>query len=272
MYAVKGWKNPFFKHEDKKPQTVSGKYLVRAVAAMMGVVTLASGAYFILTMPAFAFSKMYIEGQRTLSPQRVEIATWHHLAEQKSLYRWKLDAEALRAHLLSTLPLVSAQVATHDNEIRLVLEEQIQFIAVRHRDALWLMTKDGIASRQTTREEIHDTNLIPDDQYYEIVLDAGADAPIAGSSILNSGYLSSLETYKTILNGLQIAHILGIQLTDDAGKVLLVTDLPYAIIFNPYKDAQTQINRMREVLRGATGEAAPTSYVDIRFGERVYVR
>jgi hypothetical protein len=168
-----------------------------------------------------------------------------------------------------TLEQVAA--AIHDNEYLITVQEAVTMIPLRIGTDVWFASKEGIVQRKATPEDIQEGIIIPSDVYCEIdvseVLGAESTSVQEGSHILSPETFSQIARYQNMFaeKGIMITSL---KVTEDSGKSIAYTQEGFAVFFTPWKDAVTQGDRLARVL----AEATPQSYVDIRFGERVYVK
>ncbi len=275
LYAVKGWKNPFFQAPSPEkthtgiPWFVGGGFFV--------FIALVSLIFWIAVRPTHLLTDIKIEGTRMLPSQRFALSIHTFLQEEKwlgipRLFSWRINTTALEQMLITTYPLEHASCVLDKHMLTCAVEEKVQFIPLKVSNQIFLLDKNGVVIRETTQDELTAGKIIPSEKLFFLVAEEGTNAPSVGTPFLKASYLQSLEQYGILLHQYANLTLSQFALTTDAARVIVQTDKPYTIIINPFLNAATQVARYQKVMHELPIDQQPTTYIDIRFHERIYVR
>ena len=102
---------------------------------------------------------------------------------------------------------------------------------------------------------------------YPIVYDKrGAETALNETNLLPDTYISAIITWQKYLEGPGKMKPKFFSLDNLNSGIIIVTNQPWQIIFQPKNNIEAQINTLKEILP----TIKPGGYVDLRFGEKVY--
>lgn len=268
------WRNPLF--SDPK---VRERSLERLRYFLYSLLVIASGAaclsllFWFGVQDKFAVTSVRVEGMRSISDKKLAQDVLRDLSEctawfSPCLYAWNVPQEDVLKGLQHTYALEQITGTLQNQEFFIQVREAVTLIPLRIGSSVWFASQTGVLQMEATQEDIAAGILIPPDVYSEIdVSEAFNEAPGVGMQVLSPEVFESITAYKKAFTGQGIA-IASFTLTKDAGKIIANTAQGFSIFFTPWEDASVQVRRLGDVLQ----EATPQSYVDIRFGERIYVK
>ena len=268
------WKNPLFADPKVRERTSERlRYVLYTLLVLVSFAACVSLLFWFGVQDRFAISEVRASGMRSVSNQVLardalyELTACRHLFAP-CLYTWNVGKGGVVAVLSGAYTL--EQIATSVEEHALVLQvrEAVTLIPLRINSAVWFATQSGVLQMEATADDIAAGVLIPPEAYSEIDVSATVkEAPVVGMEVLSAERFAQIAAYRKEFTSHGIA-ITSFTVTEDAGKVIATTGQGFAVFFTPWEDAEVQVGRMSDVLK----EATPQSYVDIRFGERIYVK
>lgn len=268
------WKNPLF--ADPKVRERSSerlRYTLYSLLVGVSFFSCLSLLFWFGTQEKFAITNIRVEGMRSIPDKKLAGDVLATLFECKKLlapcfYTWNLPHNDVLATLQSVYTLEQAGSTVQDNELLIQIREAVTLIPLRIDAAVWFASQAGVLQKEATSEEISAGILIPPEAYSEIDVSAAVDAvPAVHMEVLSPEVFANIALYRKIFTEQGIA-IASFVLTEDAGKVIANTTQGFAVFFTPWENASVQVRRLTDVLQ----EVTPQSYVDIRFGERIYVK
>lgn len=283
-HGSQGMGNPLF---PRKESPKSRWPWIIAVMLATGVVTSIAG---IVYGPYFEIETIEVNGTVTLAPEDIDAELQKQLLLKRlfvlpNSHRLFFDAASAEVMLQKNFPLKSVDIQKNGSTLTVVIEEDIFMVAFRSGEAIyWLdptgkiirvaepnemaavLTKVGVSVPEGTSlavinndmpviQEKTATERLPDEQ---VVTEVVIDNVIAFSHGLRSVGINPNEF-----------------VSDDIGLpwFTVTSDKPYTILFDATKDVNTQLSVLKAVVeeRFATPGDVPR-YIDVRFGNRVYVR
>lgn len=272
VYAA-SWGNPLFADPKVKERSLTRtRYVAYSLLVLVSTITFFSALFWFGTQDRFALVEVRTEGMRSIPNETLSLRALHkartctHLFAP-CLYRWNIGRAEIVEMLQSSYELEYVSLLAQDHLITLQLREAVTMIPLRIGSQVWFATQTGVLKTEATAEDIAAGIIIPADVYQEIDVSVVVEQGSPEMQVLSAQMFQQILAYKRAFfeRGIPIASF---SLTDDAGKVMAHTQMGFAIFFTPWEDAERQIHR----LTGVLSQATPQSYVDIRFGERIYVK
>ena len=272
VYAA-SWKNPLFADPKVKERSSErARYVAYSFLVMVSCIAFFSGLFWLGTQQRFVINEVQVEGMRSVPNKKIALRVLHtSLACEylfaPCLYKWNISRANIPDVLHGVYNLEQVTVFTNEHLLLVQLREAVTMIPVRIGTQVWFATQSGVLQSPATADDIAAGIVIPADAYTEIDVSAVVQEGVAGMQVVDAETFSSLAAYKKafLTQGLPVTSF---ALTNDAGKMVAYTQTGFAVYFTPWEDADTQVQRLTNVLAQAT----PQSYVDIRFGERIYVK
>lgn len=274
-YAA-SWKNPLFSDPKVRDRAHERTRLVM-YSALMGTALVACGAlaFWFATQDRFFLNDIVVTGMRSVPNEKLALMAWHEVRQctrfgAPCMFTWNESAADVAKQLSGAYTLEQIEVMPNEHALTITVKEAVTLIPVKIGNDIWFATQGGVLQTKATPEDIAAGILIPPDAYHEIDVTQALlkdQAIEAGAQILTPETFAAIATYQKTFaaNGIAITSY---ACTSDAGKVIAHTSQGYLVYITPWQDAETQVRRMLEVLK----EASPQAYIDIRFGERIYVK
>jgi hypothetical protein len=272
VYAA-SWKNPLFVDPKVKERSSERlRYGIYSLLLIVSCITFFSGLFWFGTQPRFVINNVQVEGMRSIPNEKIALhvlqtalACEHFFVP--CLYGWNISHANISDVLHGTYSLEQVTISTDEHLLLAQLHEAVTMIPVRIGTQVWFATHSGILQSPATADDIAAGIVIPADTYTEIDASAVVEEGAVGMQIVSAEVFHAIAAYKKIFVTQGIS-LVSFELTNDAGKVIAYTKDGFAVYFTPWEDADVQIRRLISVLAQAT----PQSYVDIRFGKRIYVK
>lgn len=272
MYAA-SWKNPLFvdpKVKERSSERV--RYVAYSLLVIVSCIAFFSGLFWLGTQQRFVIYDVQVDGMRSIPNKKIALHVLQTSLECEylfapCLYNWNIARADIPDMLHGVYSLEQVTVSTNEHLLIVQLREAVTMIPVRIGSQVWFATQLGVLQSLATADDIAAGIVIPADAYTEIDVSAVIEEGVVGMQVIDAETFSFLAAYKKafLAQGLPITSLV---LTDDAGKVIAYTQTGFAVYFTPWEDADIQVRRLTNVLAQAT----PQSYIDIRFGERIYVK
>ncbi len=272
MYAG-SWKNPFFS-DPKVKERAYERSRIAWYMALTGVsaCALASLAFWYATQPRFAIHAINAEGMRSLPNAVLARTAYEEIKKCRAFglpcwYTWNYEKAEIENQLKEKFPLEKSTLHIEGRNMFITVSESVTTIPLRIGSEVWFATQTGTLLKIATEEERNAGVLIPRDVYTEIDVTKAIDKGEVGAQVASADVFNTLNAYKEVFKekGIIIDHLV---LTRDAGKIIAVTKEGYSIFFSPFEAPREQGERAAKVL----AERTPGSYIDIRFGDRVFVK
>lgn len=272
VYAA-SWGNPLFADPKVKERSLERtRYVAYSLLVLISIITFFSALFWFGTQDRFALVEVHTEGMRSIPNEVLSLRalqkarTCTHLFAP-CLYRWNVERAEIPHMLHSSYELEYVSLSVQEHLLTLQLRESVTMIPLRIGSQVWFATQTGVLKAEVTAEDISAGIIIPADVYQEIDVSAVIEEGSPDVQVLSAQIFQQILVYKQafVERGIPITSF---SLTDDAGKVIAHTQMGFAIFFTPWEDAERQIHR----LTGVLSQTTPQSYIDIRFGERIYVK
>lgn len=282
-YESRSFQNPYFR--PKEPR--------RWVGYVIGTLCLAGtigGAWALLSLPAFAYETVHVEGTETIASADVEreVRTYLDTGVVRAFRRsnrFLFDADALRERLSSAFPFDRVSVETTGKGIDVRVRERQSELLWRSADRLWLVDLQGVVIRALTPEETAGvsgpapawepgTPMPPllRLKRLQTFVDVNAEAVTVGGNVLSPAEVTGIRRVQDRLLDL------GVPFTETrvdrvAGQRVAIRALTgYDILVDPLGDPDAQADRLAAVLRDTVKQPKTLEYVDLRFGDHVYYK
>jgi hypothetical protein len=272
MYAG-SWTNPLFADPKVKERAFErSKYALYTALAVVSGVTFFSTLFWFGTQERFAIHEVEVSGMRSLANAYLERDILHSLKECSAftvdcLYTWNMGHAEIVSVLQEKYPLEEVSLTLEGKKLHVQVREAVTMIPVRIGHDIWFATQTGVLQAVATSEEIQAGIIIPPESYSEIDVSQLHAAGEVGMQVESKDLFENIAAYRKALsmNGIGIERF---TVTKDRGRIEARTLGGYDVFFTPWEDPGVQIRRLVKVL----AEATPQSYVDIRFGERIYLK
>jgi len=245
------------------------------VLALAALVTLVVGLGIgLLRARWFFITDVQIAGAIFVDEAPLREVVWRELERPAMLlsqraHRWFFDPDALQKILLGVAPLQSVEILNEGNRLTVRLTERPSRILFEAQDGFWLLDEEGRALQPLEEHELledpyvllprvssikkfpvqrSETEVIPPDVIKEIL---GLYERIEGHPFVVVKAQIDTETW----------HLLELALEDG-----------YKIYLDPTEDLSEQIDRVITVLQSESKHPSAFEYIDVRFGDRVFIK
>ena len=167
--------------------------------------------------------------------------------------------------------LASISVGLQEGNLFITLEERTSNLFWKTQDRLYVVDLEGIIVREVQNDEdaiLKQPNL----KKLPIFIDKNNVAVDVGSFVLVPEEVENAFRFLDDLTASGIAYQY-IELDRLAGKwVRLVTEQGYSILLDLTGDVEEQFKNLTIVLQEQVADPSTLEYIDLRFGDKVYVK
>ena len=235
-----------------------------------------------LSQPQFLITNIEIAGTACLDQSVVRQEVEAELAERTGLFftranKFLLKPKALSARLTTNLPLNSAEVTVDGNTLRVTVQEDVVMVLFHSGENWFLADLTGAILRTLSPEEINflDTpsadSPLPFAKIPKILLAESVPSTLT-EPIYSPARLSTLGELDKGLRtlGLTPSRYM-LETRKDTWLSVSVIEKPYSMLFDLEKPVSEQIKVLGSLI-SQHQEVPGMSYVDLRFGIRVYMK
>ena len=244
-----------------------------------GVFLIAAGIVFLFRAPIFAVNDVVVDGTQSIPAADVQAVAQNYL-KIPLLFgglsrgnRLFFDADELRADLARHFVFESVTVTRDGHAVRIQVKEAVsQFLW--HTGAAWFVAGlDGRLIRVVDPRELENR---PDEpsifSALQTIRDMNAKAVAVGEAVMTADEIKNTFAFHERLRA-QGIPIVETQIDRQAGKWMAVlTGEGYRILFDAALDIDAQALRLQTVLRDSIKTKKGLQYIDLRFGDHVYLK
>jgi hypothetical protein len=283
-YAPDRYKNPYFRRKDKKAWWP----IILIVACILLFV---AGGVYLLRADRFNIDAIQVQGTETIDPQNITSLTNEHLDKSKwwffsSRNTILFSEKSLRDALNEKYAFEKLNIQREDRALSIQVEEKTSELLWYTENTPYLVDLEGNVIRRLTDAEI---GLLtpgdsPDGEEREssnkakrlrslpVFRDINNNFVDPGMSVLTREEVENIFTFQKHLNAQEIGFS-EVQVDRLAGKWMsVVTDTGYRILFDPLGDIDQQAINLQTILRESVENPQELKYIDLRFGDHVYVK
>ncbi|MBT4857345.1 hypothetical protein HON52_04145 [Candidatus Uhrbacteria bacterium] len=280
-YTSDRFRNPYFSGKKIVPWTKRVLRLLVVLAVIIGI------PWLTVILPWFYIDSVAVEGSITLQPNQIESFAWDHLNEKRwdvvpQHHIWLLNEDALRNDILSQFALDDATVTRDGRSLSIVVNERITSLIWAHGEELYFVDQSGFIVRALNEEEINDVrallygegeriNIIQTDEIF-VVFEQGGEVVSQNQQVLTENAVEVLSVVnQDIGNYLITIESISIDtaLTD---WVALNTRGGPDIYVDLNGDGNDQLHNLEVILDEYKSNLEGIEYIDLRFGNRVFVK
>lgn len=242
--------------------------------------------------PYFNLTAVTIDGVVTLKVDDIRFQVEQEFANNNWLilpnrHQWFFNTKKAEADLSEHFPLASVQVTREGSTVHVTLVEDVFMVAFRSGEAVYFLDPTGIVLREATPEEkaavlvkVGAVAAPADSQ--TILATLQADMPVLkdktgavyapGDLVFSELKLDNILTFNA---GLKNQGIYVHEFVSDDVQVpwfSITSDQDYLILFDAAKDPAEQLEVLAAVRQEYLTDTKHPSYIDVRFGTRVYVK
>ena len=279
-YHKRSFRNPYAK--DTRP--IRWKpLLIASVSIGLFVV----GTWYVLTAPRFLLTSVDVQGTETIPPEDIRNLAERELNQPVLWFfshrnRVLFSEDRLRDVLLSAYVFADLDMEVEKQTLTIRIQEKTSHLLWQSGDNLFLVGLDGVVIRAlTAQEHLALEGDAPEDPTTDPVrqlrplpkfIDVNTSDVAVGSPVFTQEEIDHIFRFQEHLvsQGIPFSSV---KIDRLAGKWMSVaTETGYDILFDPDADIDAQALHLATVLRERGDEAENLEYIDLRFGDHVYVK
>ncbi len=259
---------------------------VVAVVVMTLAITAGAGLVY---GPYLSIETIEVTGTVTLNPEDISNKIQEQLDLKRLLilpnsHRWFFDAKGTEAILPQFFPLKSASIQKHGSTLRVDVIEDIFMVALRSGDNVYLIAPTGKviraaepAEQAAVLEKVGATALSESapaviHQDMPILREKNALARSSDDQVFTDTIIKNIIQFSDGLRAMGISPVEYVSDDTSLPWFAVTSDQAYLILFDATQNVETELTVLKTVLEERfTADELP-SYIDVRFGNRVYVR
>ncbi len=283
-YEFQPGSNPLF---PKKPRRVHLGWL--AVLSLVAAVVV-TGLSALIYGPWFRIETVTVQGTVTLNPNDIsalakqDLEGNHFLILPKS-HRWFYSEDKLEQRLNENFLLDSVEVKQKRGELNISITEDVSMLALVSGDQIYLLNRQGKIIRAANENEAVTVQirlgsepqaegptpapLLPN---MPIIKDLSTTTYAADQEVYPSQIIENLLSFYEKLADMSIQTKVMESDSTQLSWFTVISDLPYEILFDAGRDIQEQSAALEAVRTEYFATQDEIDYIDVRFGERVYVK
>jgi hypothetical protein len=198
---------------------------------------------------------------------------------------WFIPQDKIVRTLTTDYPIASVALAKRNGVLEVTIVEKLFIVGIKDQTGIWhVMDHAGVIMRAAEPGEIEALQarsageLPPEEspvyakQFALIVID-GQHLLTTGETLLDADIMAGVASFHELATQAGL-HILGYHIDDPKNQTWLRAKLVqgYEVYFDPRKDILGQLNALQSVLREVVPTRETVEYIDVRFGERVFIK
>ena len=282
-YAPDRYKNPYFRRKNKK-----NWWPIIVIVAC--IVLLVAGGVYLLRAGRFNIKNVQVQGTETIDPSNIVSITNQHLSKSKWWFFSNeniilFSKESLRNELNGKYAFETLEIERRDTSLVIRVDEKTSELLWYTEDIPHLIDLQGNVIRRLTEQEIglltpnreegrenEPSNKAKRLRSLPVFKDINNNSVDPGMSVLKQQEVENIFTFQKHLQAQNIGFR-EVQVDRLAGKWMSVlTDAGYRILFDPMGDMDQQAINLQTILRESVEQPQELKYIDLRFGDRVYVK
>lgn len=266
-YRSNAYRNPHLAHRKTLPWKP-------VCLGIMGLAVAAAGLSFLFGNQMFRISQVEVRGVQYLSREDLEQVVADSLTQRAWLFfdrtnRFLFSTEQLTRALTDAFALSSVTVGLREGRVFIQLEERTSNLLWQAQGRLYVVDLQGVVAREVSREESAQDPILKTLPLFIDINDIGVQP---GSLVMTSQEVENAFLFLTRLADKGIA-VRSTELDRLAGKwVKALTEEGYAIFYDLSGDIGLQADHLDVVLREQVSDPSSLEYIDLRFGDRVYIK
>ena len=281
-YAARRFKNPYFQHQ-QKPSVWPAR--LRLASIGLGVVCV---IYLLAFAPFWMIREVRVEGLQYMSPTPIEEVAEMQLAKRRWLifsqrHPWFLAEGAIVEQLNQAYAFESVEVVVKRRVLSVLLKERVSQILWYAAGQSYFVDLQGIVIRALTAEEsaaltvsgpVVEGPFPLQDRLRSLprMVNEDDDTPLPGETVLvSAGVQKVIEMNEALIaNNLTPDHFAVERSTAAWARADLREG--FSVLFDLTTDVNEQVTHLLAVLQQDVKNRATLEYIDVRFGNHVYVQ
>jgi len=287
QYQSERYNNPFFRRARKGPKWKLFMLIFLFLAVWGGVI------YMLFFSRILYVQTVGIQGLTTIPQNEVEQLVWDHLYDKRYLvfsqqHKLFLNKKALYNKLQSEYNFVTLEISIRQGQVNILAEERITSLVWITNSGWYFIDLDGTTTRELFVQEANIVRerlghaMAPVENEQELTAALHPTMPIiedmsktevgAATNVITSEAVTGvLEFDKAVRSHVLSPYIYQIE-KPGAPWMAVKLESGFEIYFDLQSDLQTQIQTLDIVLEEYNERLAELTYIDLRFGNHVYVK
>ncbi len=254
------FRNPYFQDTHQR------KNIFRLAGFLLGFVCVLALVLFFLLHPFFQIKKVQIHGIEQVSAEQVNHTIDSYLSERVLLIFTRRNEFLFRANALESLlkknyAFSQLVIKKKGTELTISLTERTSHLIWQTAEKKYIVDLEGVIVREATQKD-----TLP------LFVDRQNVPTQIGDAVLTPQEVKAVFLFQDRLTAQNISFT-QTQFDRLAGKWtgVLTTD-GYTILFDTTGDIDAQANRLELLRREKMKDPTKLQYIDLRFGDHVYVK
>lgn len=282
QYDRSRYENPLFSHKRQNKYTkwfyITPSIILLFILSVWGLIAL----------PWMKIETISINGLITIDPHTLEQDAWTFMQDPVFFFlpgdhRWLVEQNSLENRLLQNFQLKSITIDKQGRTLLIDTTERITQNVWVAGEKMYFLDIDGYIVRELTSDEQWEVNQ----QINENITPSGALQTrittiwnetndhvdvFAQTPVISNSVLSTIDSFDLLLLHSTIQPISYLIESNDEIWLTVKSTLGVDIYINGVGDAQEQFNNLQLIIDEYGESVHELEYIDLRFGNRVYVR
>ncbi len=285
-YGLQDAGNPLFPRKEsfRKFWVIAG-VAIAIVSTIVGLSMLVYGPY-------LRFQSIDVTGTVTLSTDELAMTVRQELATKNywilpNDHRWFFDKSHTEIVLKDSFPLKSATIVKDGATLKVEVVEDVFMIAFRSGDLVYFLDPNGVIIREATPEEkatvLVRLGEVPAPAEGErglavlqtdtpVIREKTAIDHVVGDQVFNDVMIENIIQFGDGLRSLGTLPKEFVSENVELPWFAITSNKAYLILFDALENVDTQLTVLKTVTDEYFATQESPHYIDVRFGNRVYVR
>lgn len=282
-YTSDRYKNPYFSGQKIVPWT---KRLLRFFILLVVIIGI---PWLTIVLPWFYIDEVQVDGSITLAPDEIEAFAWDELQQKRwdvvpKNHIWFVDKLGLHDDMLTKFPLHNVQVTREGRTLRITVEERVTSLIWAHGEQLFFVDQEGVLVRELSDAELNDVRALvfgEGERQYAIqsddifvVFDQSREELAPNAQVITPHGVEVLsDVHRNI--GQYMIEVESIGMNEPLAhwaSFSIKDGFDIYVDLSDDSDGLKQLNNLAVILQEYEGKLNELQYIDLRFGNRVFVR
>ena len=280
MYKKSRYENPLFAH--KKEKKSWKKFLIAPILIFVLIILI----WGLMVIPWLRVKTIDINGLVTIYPDSIEESTWNYISNPvlgilPGEHVWFIRLEKLQEALKDEFQLKTIEVSHDGRTVNIEASERITRAVWVTNGKMYFLDAEGVVIRELLeleRAEVElqiNAQITPSQSLQSTVFtiwDLDNHIIELEQQVVSSVIISSVKKFDQLMRGTSVQPISYIIDHKDEVWLTITSTLGVDIYFNGVGDAQEQFENLQLIIEEYGESVHDLEYIDLRFGNRVYVK